>query len=91
MAEVDLTERERSLWLIVKASNDRDEETRRNVMLRVAPTLTADEIYLATMVVALFNFYNTFVDLHGVNELSAEGYAASGVRLSSAGYTPPPR
>jgi hypothetical protein len=73
----------------VKASNDRDETVRRDAMLDVAATLTADEIYLATMVVALFNFYNAFVDLHGVDELSAEGYTASGVRLSAAGYTPP--
>jgi hypothetical protein len=56
-----------------------------------AATLTPDEIYLATMAIALFNFYNAFVDLHGVDVLSVEGYTASGVRLSTAGYTPPPR
>jgi hypothetical protein len=76
---------------LVKASNERDESVRRTAMQRVAATLTADEIYLATMVIALFNFYNAFVDLHGVDELSAEGYAASGVRLSTAGYAPPAR
>jgi len=76
---------------MVKASNDRDEDRRRDAMHRVAATLTADEIHLASMVIALFNFYNTFVDLHGVDELSAEGYTASGVRLSSVGYAPPPR
>jgi len=75
----------------VKASIDRDEATRRDAMHGAAATLTPDEIYLATMVIALFNFYNAFVDLHGVDELSAEGYTASGVRLSTAGYTPPPR
>jgi hypothetical protein len=89
--ERDLTERERCLWLLVKASNERDESVRRTAMQRVAVTLTPDEIYLSTMVIALFNFYNAFVDLHGVDELSAEGYAASGVRLSTAGYTPPAR
>jgi hypothetical protein len=89
--ERDLTERERCLWLLVKASNERDESVRRTAMQCVAATLTADEIYLATMVIALFNFYNAFVDLHGVDELSAEGYAASGVRLSTAGYAPPAR
>jgi len=40
------------------------------------------------MVIALFNFYNAFVDLHGVDELSGEGYAASGMRLSTVGYIP---
>jgi hypothetical protein len=89
--ERDLTERERCLWLLVKASNDRDEAVRRDAMQRVAAALTPDEIYLATMVIALFNFYNAFVDLHGVDELSADGYAASGVRLSTAGYAPPAR
>lgn len=91
MDERDLTERERSLWLLVKASNDRTEAGRRDAMLRVAASLSPDEIYLASMVIALFNFYNTFVDVHGVDELSAEGYSASGVRLSSMGYAPPPR
>jgi hypothetical protein len=91
LSERDLTKRERCLWLLVKASNERDESVRRTAMQRVAATLTADEIYLATMVIALFNFYNAFVDLHGVDELSAEGYAASGVRLSTAGYAPPAR
>jgi hypothetical protein len=43
------------------------------------------------MVIALFQFYNTFVDLNGVDPLSPEGYEASGVRLSTQGYTPPPR
>jgi hypothetical protein len=31
------------------------------------------------------------VDLNGVNELSAELYDASGVRLSTVGYRPPPQ
>jgi hypothetical protein len=75
----------------VRTSNDRDEAVRRATMHRVAATLTPDEIYLATMVIALFNFYNAFVDLHGVDELSAEGHAASGVRLSTVGYAPPAR
>jgi hypothetical protein len=89
--ERDLTRREQRLWQLVKASTDRDEASRRDAMHGAAATLTSDEIYLATMVIALFNFYNAFVDLHGVDELSADGYTASGVRLSTAGYTPPPQ
>jgi hypothetical protein len=89
--ERELTDRERCLWVLVKASNDRDESARRDAMQRAAATLSPDEIYLATMVIALFNFYNSFVDLHGVDELSAEGYTASGVRLSTVGYAPPAR
>ena len=52
-------------------------------------TLGADEIYHASSVIALFNFYNTFVDVNGVDELTPEGYEASGVRLSTHGYAPP--
>jgi hypothetical protein len=59
--------------------------------MRAAESLTPDEMYLASMVIALFNFYNTFVDLNGVDELSAEMYDASGLRLSTVGYAPPPQ
>ncbi len=60
-------------------------------MARAAEQLTPDEIYLASSVIALFNFYNTWVDLNGVDELSRDGYDATGVRLSTMGYAPPPR
>lgn len=54
-----------------------------------ARILSADEIYHASSVIALFNFYNTFVDVNGVDELTPEGYEASGVRLREHGYAPP--
>jgi len=57
--------------------------------LAAAEELTTDEVYLASMVISLFNFYNTFVDLNGVDEMSAEMYDASGVRLLTVGYAPP--
>jgi hypothetical protein len=59
------------------------------MVIEAARSLTPDEVYLASMVIALFNFYNTFVDLNGVDELSAEMYDASGLRLANAGYAPP--
>ena len=71
------------------ASHERDEPRRREIVLGAAEVLTVDEVYLASMVISLFNFYNTFVDLNGVDELSAELYAASGYRLSTLGYSPP--
>lgn len=54
-----------------------------------ARVLRVDEIYHANAVISLFNFYNKFVDLNGVAELTADGYGASGVRLSQHGYAPP--
>ena len=69
--------------------HDRDE---RGALIDAAATaLTPDEVYGAISVIALFNFYNKFVDLGGVDELTAEGYDASGVRLSTMGYAPPPQ
>ena len=43
-------------------------------------------IYEAITVIALFNFYNAWVDCSGVEPLTAEGYAQSGQRLKQRGY-----
>jgi hypothetical protein len=77
------------LWQLVDASREREELRRRAMVVDAARSLTPDEAYLASMVIALFNFYNTFVDLNGVDELSAEMYDASGLRLATVGYAPP--
>ena len=84
-----LTRRETALWLLIDASHERDTSRRETIVARATEVLTTDEIYLASMVIALFNFYNTFVDVNGVDEMSAEMYDASGVRLSTVGYCPP--
>ena len=84
-----LTTRETALWLLIDASHERDALRREAIVARATEVLTTDEIYLASMVIALFNFYNTFVDVNGVDEMSAEMYDASGVRLSTVGYCPP--
>ena len=89
LARRDLNPRETAFWIIVDASNDRTEMGRRAASERASITLSPDEMYLASMVIALFNFYNTFVDLNGVDELTAQGYEASGLRLSTQGYCPP--
>jgi hypothetical protein len=89
LAERELTARERAFWDLVRATHH--EDARESLVRRAAAELTPDEIYHATSVIALFNFYNKFVDLNGVDELSPAGYEASGVRLSTQGYAPPPR
>jgi hypothetical protein len=85
-----LSTREQAVWLLVDASSSRVEPARREMVLCAAEVLTPDEVYLANMVISLFNFYNAFVDVNGVNELSPEGYEASGKRLSTQGYAPVP-
>ena len=89
LARRDLSEREAALWQLIDASHERDEPARRALVMRASETLTPDEVYLASMVIGLFNFYNTFVDLTGVDELTVQGYEASGARLSTVGYAPP--
>lgn len=87
----ELSARETALWHLVDATHHRDEARRRELVARAAEVLTPDEIYLASTVIALFNFYNTWVDLNGVDQLTREGYDATGVRLSTLGYSPPAR
>jgi hypothetical protein len=86
----ELSAREEAIWLLVDSSHVRDEDARRPLVLHAAEVLTPDECYLASMVIALFNFYNVFVDVNGVARLTAEGYEASGKRLSTQGYAPRP-
>ena len=87
----ELTRREEALWSLVRSSCDNDVGRRHEVAIAATTVLSTDEIYLATMVIALFQFYNAFVDMNGVEPLSPEGYAKSGVRLSTQGYAPPSR
>ena len=86
-----MTPREAALWSLVDAKPERDVSARGAHVARAAEVLTADEIYLASLVIALFEFYNAFVDVNGVEELTRGGYDATGVRLSTVGYAPPPR
>ena len=87
----DLTVREEAFWSLVRSSCDNDVTRRHEIAIAATMVLTPDEVYLATMVIALFQFYNAFVDMTGVEPLSPEQYESSGVRLSTQGYAPPPR
>lgn len=83
-----LTERERAFHTLIRA-NVAPHDERRRMVEHAAEILAVDEVYHASTVIALFNFYNTFVDVNGVDELTADGYRASGMRLSTQGYAPP--
>ena len=90
MARQSLNAREQAFWHLVDASHVHHRDERGSLIETAAQSLTPDEVYGAISVISLFNFYNKFVDLGGVDELTAEGYDASGVRLSTMGYAPPP-
>jgi hypothetical protein len=91
MARRALTEREQAFWRLVDASHLHDEDARRGLVEAAAASLGPDHFYNALSVVSLFNFYNKFVDVAGVAELTPDGYRESGVRLAQHGYAPPPR
>ena len=86
-----LTEREEAFWHLVDASHAHDTDRRRSLVDAATRTLGPDGFYNALSVIALFNFYNKFVDVGGVAELTQAGYEASAVRLAQHGYAAPPR
>jgi hypothetical protein len=82
----DVEPRDRAFHMLVDASHIHDEPRRREMVKGASATLGAHTVYEANMVVALFNFYNKWIDLNGVAPLSPDGYAASGKRLAAHGY-----
>jgi alkylhydroperoxidase family enzyme len=47
---------------------------------------TDEELYFVTTVVALFNFYNRWIDASGVHALSDDVHRAGGKRSAAHGY-----
>jgi alkylhydroperoxidase family enzyme len=47
---------------------------------------TDEQVYYAITVVALFNFYNRWIDATGVHALSDEGHREGGKRSAATGY-----
>lgn len=47
---------------------------------------TDEALYDAVSVVALFQFYNAWIDATGVGDMPALGYEMTGKRLSTQGY-----
>lgn len=45
-----------------------------------------EAIYDAITVCSLFNFYNRWIDATGVQDMPAEAYELSGVRMAEHGY-----
>ncbi|MCC6742004.1 MAG: peroxidase [Planctomycetia bacterium] len=49
---------------------------------------TDEALYDAVTVVALFRFFNTWCDSHGVRAMPPAEHALSGKRIASEGYLP---
>jgi hypothetical protein len=74
------------LTLVEKIARDATGVTREDVDRARAAGWSDEAVYDAIAVCALFKFYTTWVDAHGVNRLSPEAYSASGQRLATDGY-----
>jgi len=84
-------EREKALFAFIEKMNRESSRLRKEDMEQVKAAGWSEEaIYDAITVCALFNFYNKWIDATGVSDMTAAAYAASGERLATAGYVPPP-
>ena len=54
-----------------------------------AAGMTEEALYDAITVCSLFQFYNTWIDATGVQDMSPAAYAMSGQRLAASGYLGP--
>ena len=80
---------ERVLFSFLDQVNARSSTIRREDLDVVRAAGWTDEaIYDAVTVCALFNFYNRWIDATGVQDMPAEAYAMSGVRMAKHGYAP---
>jgi hypothetical protein len=75
--------------LIEKATVSAAKITQGDINLARSAGWSDAALYDALTVCALFQFYNTWVDSMGVEELPAAGYDIAGKRLAERGYLPP--
>ena len=68
------------------AARDTHEVTRAHLDAARDAGWSDEALYDAITVVALFRFYNTWVDAAGVCAMADEDFAASGRRIARSGY-----
>jgi hypothetical protein len=96
LADVDtaaVPEKDRALYRFVrKMVHDSLSIGQDDVDAAKAAGWTDEALYDAISVVALFQFYNAWIDASGVSDMPAIGYEMSGKRLATNGYVmgPPP-
>ena len=86
-AESGLPDAERALLAFVDKVNHRSPDIDEADIERVrAAGWSAEAIYQAIAVCALFNFYNRWVDANGVRPMTEEQHKAHARRTAKAGY-----
>jgi hypothetical protein len=92
LANVDtapISEKDRALYSFIRKTVADSLSIKQPDVDRVRDAGWSDEaIYDAITVCALFQFYNTWIDATGVQDMPAMGYEMSGHRLATEGYAP---
>ena len=82
-----LTDELKVLFAFVDKVNGTSNQIRQPDVDEVKRAGWSDEvIYDAITVCSLFNFYNRWIDATGVQDMPAEAYELSGVRMAERGY-----
>ena len=82
-----MSEKDRALYAFVrKMVNDSLSIGEADVATAHAAGWTDEALYDAISVVALFQFYNAWIDATGVDDMPAMGYEMSGKRIANNGY-----
>ncbi len=82
-----VTEKDRALYRFVKKMvNDSLSIGPADVVTAHGAGWSDEALYDAISVVALFQFYNAWIEATGVDDMPAVGYEMSGKRLASNGY-----
>jgi alkylhydroperoxidase family enzyme len=90
LADLDtapVTEKDRALYAFVKKMvQDSLSIGEDDVATAHAAGWTDEALYDAISVVALFQFYNAWIDASGVRDMPVAAYEMSGKRLATQGY-----
>ena len=82
-----LDESQKALFAFVDKVNRTSNQIRReDVDLVLRAGWSEEAVYDAVTVCSLFNFYNRWIDATGVQDLPADAYKLSGVRMAEHGY-----
>ena len=81
------SDKDKALFDYVEAANNARGLIDRRVVERARALGWSDgALYDAATAVALFNFYNRWIDAGGVHAMSDEAHRAGGKRMASQGY-----
>lgn len=82
-----IPENEKVLWRFLdKVNHDSPHVAPADIDVLHAAGWTDEQLYYAITVVALFNFYNRWIDATGVHALSDDEHRENGKRSATGGY-----